>query len=94
MKIVISLRITAEYEVNVVTMFHSSLLNGNVLTGHSCVADGRAAEWGYFNSQQLTERERAHWTFSAADGRAAECGYFNSQQLTERERAHWTFFCS
>jgi hypothetical protein len=63
MKTVISLRIAAQCEVNVVTMFHSSLLNGNVLTEHSSAAGRRAAECGYLNSQQLTERERAHWTF-------------------------------
>jgi len=48
---------------NVVTLINSSLLNGNVLTGHSSAADRRAAEYGYLNSQQLTERELAHWTF-------------------------------
>ena len=48
---------------NVVTLIHGSLLSGNVLTGHSSAADRRTAECGYLNSQQLTEREHADWTF-------------------------------
>jgi len=48
---------------NVVTLIYSSLLNENMLTGHSYAADRRAAECGYLNLQQLTEREHAHWTF-------------------------------
>ena len=59
MKIVITLRFTAQCEVNVVTMFHSSLLNGNTLTGHSSAAERRATECGYLSLQQLTEREKA-----------------------------------
>ena len=63
MKIVITSRYTAQFGVNVVTMFHSSLLNGNMFTGHSSAVDRRAPECGYLNSQQLTEREHVHWTF-------------------------------
>jgi hypothetical protein len=47
----------------VITLMHSSLLNGNMLTERSSAADWRTAESGHFNSQQLTERERSHWTF-------------------------------
>jgi len=63
-----------------VTLIHSSLLSGNVLTGNSSAADRRAAECGYLNSLQLTERERAHWTYLPAVLEGAK--HFTHGELT------------